>query len=107
MADDRDARIAQLEAQVRQFQNLHAAARSEIDVLRAELGQRDDQPAESVADRLSREAYDRLYGTAVEESRPEVPLDHDQLAAELKRRTRELGETLDQQAATAEILRAI
>ena len=67
MADDQDARIAQLEAQVRQFQNLHAAARAEIAVLRAELGQRDDQPVEDEIDGLSREAYVRLYGTAVEE----------------------------------------
>jgi signal transduction histidine kinase len=107
MADDPYGRIAHLEAQVRQFQNLHATARTEIAVLRAELGQRDDPAAEDAADRLSPEAYDRLYGTAVEEARPEAPLDYDELVAELERRTRELGEARDQEAATAEILRTI
>jgi len=107
MADDRDARIAQLEAQVRQFQNLYAATLTEVDVLRTELRQRDDRPVEDTADGLIREAYDRLYGTAMEEARPEAPLDYEQLVVELERRTRELTEARGQQTATAEILRAI
>src|SRR5436190_6609665 len=107
MADDRDARIAQLEAQVRQFQNLYAATLTKIDVLRTELRQQDDRPVEDTADGLVREAYDRLYGTAMEEARPEAPLDYEQLVVELERRTRELTEARGQQTATAEILRAI
>src|SRR5688572_1079124 len=106
MADDA-ARIAQLEAEVRQFQNLYAAARAENAALRAKVSERDDQPAADAPGALNREAYDRLYGNGADEARLDVPPDYARALEELEYRTQQLSEALDQQAATSEILRAI